>query len=65
MSEEKLPSGYSKGQSWGALRKSWKGYRTAKVQGDKEGMMKYATRIRSLQDELGVAKASFPELNLT
>jgi hypothetical protein len=25
---------FTPGQSWGALRKAWKGYRIAKVQGD-------------------------------
>ena len=25
---------FTTGQSWGALRKAWKGYRIAKVQGD-------------------------------
>jgi len=28
-------------------------------------MMEYASRIRKLQEELGVPKAKFPELNLS
>ncbi|MDG6922674.1 MAG: hypothetical protein JRN67_05195 [Nitrososphaerota archaeon] len=55
---------YTNGQTWGALRKTWKAYRIAKTQNNKVDMKKYAERIRSLQDELGVAKASFPELGL-
>jgi hypothetical protein len=59
----KLPE-YNKGQIWGALRKAWKGYRIAKVQRDNPRMKEYATRIRTLQGQLGVEKASFPDLGL-
>ena len=55
---------YTTGQTWGALRKAWKAYRIAKVQNSSTDMMKYAERIRSLQAELGVSQASFPNLNL-
>ncbi|MCL5068208.1 MAG: hypothetical protein M1368_07640 [Thaumarchaeota archaeon] len=55
---------YTTGQTWGALRKTWKAYRIAKVQNNNGDMRKYAERIRSLQAELGVAQAAFPELNL-
>ena len=55
---------YTTGQTWGALRKAWKAYRIAKVQNSNTDMVKYATRIRSLQAELGVSQASFPDLNL-
>jgi hypothetical protein len=34
------------------------------VQGDTTNMLKYAERIRTLQGELGVAKANFPEIGL-
>jgi len=56
---------YTKGQTWGALKKAWKGYKIAKVHGDKGRMMEYAKRIRTLQEELGVEKARFPELGIT
>jgi len=56
---------YTKGQTWGALKKAWKGYKIAKVQNDKEKMKEYAGRIRTLQGELGVAQAKFPEVGLT
>jgi hypothetical protein len=55
---------YTTGQTWGALRKTWKAYRIAKVQNNPGDMKKYAERIRSLQAELGVAQAKFPDLNL-
>jgi hypothetical protein len=52
------------GQTWGALKKAWKGYRIAKVQSDRAKMEEYAKKIRTLQDELGVKQADFPELGL-
>ena len=55
---------YQVGQVWGALRKAWKGYRIAKVQGDNARMKEYATRIRTLQGQLGVPQASFPNVGL-
>ena len=55
---------YSKGQSWGALKKAWRGYKVAKVQKNVEDMKKYAERIRTLQSELGLVQAKFPELGL-
>lgn len=55
---------FTTGQSWGALRKAWKGYRIAKVQGDNPKMREYATKIRKIQGELGVSVASFPHLGI-
>jgi hypothetical protein len=55
---------YQTGQVWGALRKAWKGYRIAKVQGDNARMKEYATRIKTLQGQLGVPQASFPNIGL-
>jgi hypothetical protein len=55
---------YQTGQIWGALRKAWKGYRIAKVQKDLTRMKEYATRIRTLQTQLGVPLAKFPDLDL-
>lgn len=57
-------SQYTKGQSWGALKKAWRGYKVAKVQKNMEDMRKYAQRIRTLQSELGLVQAKFPELGL-
>ncbi len=55
---------FTTGQSWGALRKAWKGYRIAKVQGDANRMREYASKIRKIQGELGVSVASFPHLGI-
>jgi hypothetical protein len=55
---------FTTGQSWGALRKAWKGYRIGKVQGDNAKMTEYATKIRKLQGELGISVASFPHLGI-
>lgn len=50
---------YTTGQSWGALRKAWKGYRIAKVQGDTARMREYAGKIQTIQKELGISVAQF------
>ncbi|MEM0030476.1 MAG: hypothetical protein QW572_05890 [Candidatus Nitrosocaldus sp.] len=55
---------FTVGQTWGALRKAWKGYKIAKVQGDREKMIEYAQKIRKLQSELKVPQATFPELSI-
>jgi len=59
-----MPSKFTAGQTWGALRKAWKAYKIAKVQNDREKMLEYAKRIRTLQKELGVEVAKFPDLGL-
>jgi hypothetical protein len=56
---------YTVGQSWGALRKAWKGYRIAKVQNDDTKMTEYANKIRKIQGELNIAVASFPNLGIS
>ena len=53
------------GQSWGALRKAWKGYRIAKVQSDDTKMTEYANKIRKIQGELNIAISSFPNLGIS
>ena len=57
--------GFTVGQSWGALRKAWKGYRIAKVQNDDTKMTEYATNIRKIQGELNIAISSFPNLGIS
>lgn len=52
---------YTKGQTWGALKKAWKAFKIAKVQNDKAKMKEYANRIRTLQKELGLKQAEFKE----
>lgn len=55
---------FTTGQSWGALRKAWKGYRIAKVQDDNTKMTEYASKIRKIQQELGISVASFPHIGI-
>ncbi|HEY4674281.1 MAG TPA: hypothetical protein VIH03_08950 [Nitrososphaerales archaeon] len=52
---------YTKGQTWGALKKAWKAYKIAKVQKDKAKLKTYSERIRTLQKELGLKQAEFKE----
>ncbi len=53
---------YTTGQTWGALRRAWKGYRIAKGKDNKVDMILYAERIRTLQKELGLPQSKFPEI---
>ena len=55
---------FTVGQSWGALRKAWKGYRIAKVQGNDTKMLEYANKIRKIQGELNISLATFPQLGI-
>lgn len=57
-------SSFTEGQSWGALKLCWKGFRIAKAHKDKKNMIEYATRIRNLQKELGLKVSKFPDLGL-
>ncbi|MDA4123027.1 MAG: hypothetical protein OK456_07610 [Thaumarchaeota archaeon] len=60
-----MPSAsHTTGQTWAALKKSWKAYKIAKVKKEESNMLEYAKRIRTLQNELGVSQAKFPELDL-
>lgn len=56
---------YTAGQTWGALKKAWRGYKIAKVTSDGTRMAEYAKKIRTLQHDLGIKQAEFPELNLS
>jgi len=53
---------YTKGQTWGALKKAWKAYKIAKVQNDNTRMKEYATRIQTLQKELDLKQTQFDVL---
>ncbi len=55
---------HTKGQTWAALKKCWRAYKIAKVKSEKEKLREDANRIRSLQRELGLPQAPFPELGL-
>ena len=52
------------GQTWGALKKAWKGYKIAKVQSDRARMTEYAKKIKTLQGELGIKQSSFPDVGV-
>ena len=56
---------YTTGQTWGALRKSWKAYKIAKSQNDIKLMKEYATRIRTLQKELDLTQGKFPDIGIS
>jgi len=55
---------YTQGETWGALRNSWRGYKIAKVKKQREKMVLYAERIRKLQLELKLPQSDFPDLGL-
>ncbi len=59
-----LPCGFKNGESWYALKKAWRGYRIAKVYDDTILMREYATRIQTIETQLGVPTASFPNLGM-
>ena len=62
--DESTLMSYTVGQSWAALKKAWRAYKIAKAQNDQANMLKYAERIRTLQGELGLPTAKFPEIGL-
>ena len=52
-------STYTTGQMWGKLRKAWKMYKIAKIQGNKELMKKCQTVIRECQTNLGALEGLY------
>ena len=54
-----LPCGYTLAESWNALRKCWKGFYISKSQDKSAGMSEYASRIRKLQQEMGIQVTKF------
>ena len=59
-----LDSGYHGTETWGGLRKCWKGFKIAKVDGDTKKMEYYAKVIRKFQRELKVSVSEFPRFAL-
>lgn len=55
---------YTVAQTWGALKKAWRGYQIAKASKDEKKMKEYAQKIRELQKDLGVPVSSFKELGI-
>ncbi|SRR5215204_4753081 len=59
-----LNSGFTVGETWGCLEKSWVGFRTAKRLENYSDMKLYASVIQRLEKELKIAVNDFPELGL-
>jgi hypothetical protein len=49
-----LDSGFYDTETWGGLKKCWKGYRIAKVDGDTKKLAYYAEGIRKFERELSI-----------
>jgi hypothetical protein len=62
--DRKLPSGFTAGQSWGALHKAWLGYCIALHKDEGEKTLYYASIIQKLQRELGIQVREFAEVDM-
>ncbi len=54
-------SGESVVKIWGELKENWRLYKRAQLEDDFVNMKQYASKIRDLQDDLGITKAEFPQ----
>jgi hypothetical protein len=59
-----LLSGYTVGQTWGALHKAWLAYCIAVSKNEDEKTLLYASIIQKLQRELGIQVREFAEVNM-
>jgi len=59
-----LDSGFYDTETQGGLRKCWKGFRIAKVQGDTKKMEYYSKGISKFQRELNISVSEFPQFGL-
>ncbi len=57
-------SGESIIKIWSDLKENWRLYKRAQLEDNFVNMKQYASKIRELQDDLGITKAEFPELKL-
>ena len=62
--DRKLPSGYTVGQTWGALHKAWLGYCIALYKNEGEKTLYYASIIQKLPRELGIPVREFGEVDM-
>jgi hypothetical protein len=62
--DRKLPSGYTIGQTCGALHKAWLGYCIALYKNEDENVLLYASIIQKLQRELGIPVREFAEVDI-
>ena len=59
-----LDSGFYDTETWGGLRKCWKGFKIAKSDEDTKKMEYYAKGIRKFQRELKISVSEFPRFGL-
>ena len=57
-----LKSGYTVHQTWKGLSKAWLGYNIVVNKNECEGVVYYASVIQKLQQELGLPRTSFPNI---
>jgi hypothetical protein len=62
--DRKLASGYTIGQTWGALHKAWLGYCIAMNKNEDENALLYASILQKLQRELGIQVREFAEVDM-
>ena len=62
--DRKLPSGYTVGQTWGALHKAWLGYCIAVNKNEDEKTLLYASIVQKFQRELGIQVREFAEVDM-
>jgi hypothetical protein len=62
--DRKLPSGYTIGQTWGALHKAWLAYCIALSKTEDEKALLYASIIQKLQRELNIPVREFAEVDM-
>ena len=63
--DRKLPSGYTVGQTWGALHKAWLGYCIALSKNEDENALLYTvSMVQKLQGELGIPVREFAEVDI-
>lgn len=54
-----LPCGFTVGESWASLRKSWLGYKSALRNGEADRLKMYAYNINKTQKQLGIPSTDF------
>lgn len=59
-----LDTGFYNTETWGALKKCWKGYKIAKSEDDYQKMQYYAKGIRKFERELNISVSEFPQFGL-
>jgi hypothetical protein len=62
--DRKLPSGYTIGQTWGALKKAWLAYCIALNKNEDEKTLLYASIVQKLQRELDIPVREFAEVDM-